>query len=217
MPKETFFNLPDEKRRLIENTAITEFAGRGFDKASVNTIVQNSGIAKGSFYQYFTGKKDLFFYIIMEVAARRKLQYMSPVLKNPEGIDFFIILKELFISGLRFASENPELEKLGMWVVNNTGHPVYNELFNGSEHLSTDIYRQMLSASADRGELRSDIDIKFISFLFPVLLSGTMDYCLKNSCGKKVDGVSEISDEIMKKVDLMIDFLRYGIGKIKMT
>ena len=213
MPKETFFNLPAEKRNLIEDTAISEFASCGYDKASINTIVKNSGIAKGSFYQYFDDKKDLFLHIIIEVAAQRKLRYMSPVLKNPEGIDFFIVLKELYISGLRFASENPELEKLGMWLVNNTNHPVYNDIFTESEHFTTNIYTQMLSAAADRGELRSDIDIEFISYLFPTLISRTMDYCLSNADLGHVNGVSEISDEVMSKVDLMIDFLREGIGR----
>ena len=212
MPKDTFYNLPEEKRKLIEDIAITEFASNGYDKASINTIVQNSGIAKGSFYQYFEDKKDLFLHILVDVASQRKIQYMSPVLMNPEGIDFFIVLKELYISGLRFASENPELEKLGMWLVNNTNHPIYDALFNESEHFTTNIYTQMLTAAAERGELRSDIDIDFIGYLFPTLISRTMDYCLSGMDGGRVTGVSEISDEILKKVDLMIDFLRSGIG-----
>lgn len=213
MPKDTFFNLPEEKRGLIENTAIREFASCGFDKASINTIVCNSGIAKGSFYQYFADKKDLFLHIVINVAAERKLLYMSPVLKNPEGIDFFTILKELFISGLRFAGENPELEKLGLWLTNNTNHPVYKEMMEKAGKFSTSIYTEMLSAAAARGELRSDIDIKFIAHLFPALVSGTMDYCLKAVSGERMTGVSEISDDVMEKVDLMIEFLIDGIGR----
>ena len=212
MPKNTFFNLPEDKRQLIEDTAITEFAKQGYDKASINVIVQNAGIAKGSFYQYFDGKKDLFLHLLISVAAQRKIDYMSPILLNPGNHDFFTILRELFISGLRFASENPELEKIGMWVVNNTNHPVYSELFNESEHFSTKIYSQLISAAVARGELREDIDIDFISYIFPSLISGTMDYCLKNLGGEKINGFSEISGEIMKKVDVMIEFLRDGIG-----
>ena len=49
MPKETFFNLSKDKRALIEKVAIEEFANNGLKAASVNAIVSNASIAKGSF------------------------------------------------------------------------------------------------------------------------------------------------------------------------
>lgn len=212
MPKETFFNLPDEKRELIENISITEFAAKGFDKASVNTIVKNSGIAKGSFYQYFDDKKDLFLHLLMSVAAEKKIKYMSPVLQNPEENDFFTTIRELFISGLKFASEYPELEKLGLWITNNTSHPVYTEFMEKAGKISHNIYEDLLSKAQSRGELSSGFDISYISHLFPALLTSTMDYCLKNSSAKEISGISDISSEVMIKVDLMIDFFKNGIG-----
>ncbi len=49
MPKQTFYNLSEDKRKTLENVAIDEFADNGFDKASINTIVEKSGISKGEF------------------------------------------------------------------------------------------------------------------------------------------------------------------------
>jgi enhancing lycopene biosynthesis protein 2 len=46
-------------------------------------------------------------------------------------------------------------------------------------------------------------------------MADTMDYCLKNSEKKKPAGLSCISDEIMEKVDSMLDFLKHGIGNDK--
>jgi AcrR family transcriptional regulator len=46
MPKQTFFNLPEEKREKIFSAAVDEFAEYGLDNASTNRIVKNSGIAK---------------------------------------------------------------------------------------------------------------------------------------------------------------------------
>ena len=53
MPKDTFFNLPEDKRALICKVALEEFGEYTFDQASINRIVAKAGIAKGSFYQYF--------------------------------------------------------------------------------------------------------------------------------------------------------------------
>ena len=47
MPKETFLNLPDQKRQMIEDAAIDEFAAWGYDNASITRIVEACQIAKG--------------------------------------------------------------------------------------------------------------------------------------------------------------------------
>ena len=50
MPKETFFNLPDDKRRRILDVVIDEFADNDYANVSISRIVARAGIAKGSFY-----------------------------------------------------------------------------------------------------------------------------------------------------------------------
>ena len=40
MPKGTFQNLPEGKKKLIEEKAIHEFAAFGYDKASINRTFQ---------------------------------------------------------------------------------------------------------------------------------------------------------------------------------
>jgi AcrR family transcriptional regulator len=39
MPKDTFLNLPEEKRAHIERVAMEEFADHGYDNASITRIV----------------------------------------------------------------------------------------------------------------------------------------------------------------------------------
>ena len=46
MPKDTFFNLPEDKRTLICHVAIDEFAAHPFDQASINRIVARHGIGE---------------------------------------------------------------------------------------------------------------------------------------------------------------------------
>ena len=60
MPKDTFFNLPTEKRDKIIDAAIEQFAELHYSKVTVDQIVKSAGIPKGSFYQYFENKDDLF-------------------------------------------------------------------------------------------------------------------------------------------------------------
>ena len=96
LPKETFFNLPPDKRERVIDAALDEFAERSYHDARVTAIAENAGIAKGSFYQYFEDKKDLFKYII-GLVADKKLEYINKdMMENMQDYSFFQVLRELY-------------------------------------------------------------------------------------------------------------------------
>lgn len=64
MPYSTFYNLPVEKRQRLMDAVWQEFTQASYMEASINKIIQNAGISRGSFYQYFAGKQDLFSYLL---------------------------------------------------------------------------------------------------------------------------------------------------------
>ena len=64
MPKQTFYNLSNEKRQRLLTAAYDEFSRVSLDEASINVIIQHSDISRGSFYQYFHDKEDLYFYCL---------------------------------------------------------------------------------------------------------------------------------------------------------
>jgi AcrR family transcriptional regulator len=64
MPKATFLNLPADKRERFLALALEEFAEHDYAGASVSRLVARAGIAKGSVYQYFTDKEDLFLHLV---------------------------------------------------------------------------------------------------------------------------------------------------------
>ena len=71
MPKQTFFNLPDDKRQRIIDVVIDEFADNDYANVSISSIVARAGIAKGSFYQYFEDKEDLYGYLVSLIAEKK--------------------------------------------------------------------------------------------------------------------------------------------------
>ena len=64
MPSDTFFRLPEEKRCRLMDAAWEEFTSVRFSDASINRIIRTANIPRGSFYQYFTDKDDLFSYLV---------------------------------------------------------------------------------------------------------------------------------------------------------
>lgn len=64
MPTSTFFRLPEEKRQRLLDAAWEEFSRTSFSDASINQIIHNAHIPRGSFYQYFEDKGELFWYLL---------------------------------------------------------------------------------------------------------------------------------------------------------
>src|SRR5215813_12480608 len=66
MPRPRFNTLPTDKRQRILEAAALEFAGRGFEQASLNRIIETAGISKGAAYYYFDDKADLYATVVRE-------------------------------------------------------------------------------------------------------------------------------------------------------
>lgn len=69
MPSKTFYNLSQEKQQKIIDASKKEFSNNLYQDVSLNQIIKNSNISRGSFYMYFTDKEDLYFYLLNEYKA----------------------------------------------------------------------------------------------------------------------------------------------------
>ncbi|MGG0716992.1 TetR/AcrR family transcriptional regulator [Robertmurraya massiliosenegalensis] len=65
MSQSKFHRLPSEKQVRIVNAAMKQFVQSGYEKASTNEIVKDAQISKGSLFNYFNNKKDLYLYLIV--------------------------------------------------------------------------------------------------------------------------------------------------------
>ena len=64
MPSDTFLRLNDEKKKKLIDASFKEFSLYNFNDVSINRIIKEASISRGSFYMYFVDKKDLYFYLL---------------------------------------------------------------------------------------------------------------------------------------------------------
>ena len=64
MPSDTFLRLNDDKKKKLLEASFKEFSLNNFNDVSINRIIKEAGISRGSFYMYFVDKKDLYFYLL---------------------------------------------------------------------------------------------------------------------------------------------------------
>src|SRR6476620_280359 len=109
MPTRTFHALPAERRERLVREAVREFSERTFAEASLSQIAQRSQIAKGSFYQYFEDKLDLYRWLVVEEAPRHKREFIGA---GGTSGDFWQDFETLVERGMAFLVEHPRLARL---------------------------------------------------------------------------------------------------------
>ena len=82
MPSDTFLRLNDEKKKKLIDASFKEFSLNNFNDASINRIIKEAGISRGSFYMYFEDKKDLYFYLLEQYGEILSNNMKKDLIKN---------------------------------------------------------------------------------------------------------------------------------------
>ncbi|QBD78149.1 TetR/AcrR family transcriptional regulator [Ktedonosporobacter rubrisoli] len=156
MPKKTYFHLSEEKRGRIFDAALQEFATHSFSEASINQIIKNADIPKGSFYQYFANKEDLYLYLLETVAN----EFAEP-LKHEQEIsqeaDVFEVIKLTTREFFELEHIKPEYIEIRMRMEVDT-----NEFIKKIRKASAERYTKLIERDKERGLIKPDADAEII-------------------------------------------------------
>lgn len=160
MPKETFFNISEEKQHRIIEASLDEFADYTFNEAKLSRIIKASKIPRGSFYQYFEDKYDLYKYLF-DIMAEKKLEYMGDLLPNPEKMPFIELFEELYRRGIKFAVSDPRFVKLTKNLMMN--QEVLEKIFGDNLEIAKKFYIGYIETDKKLGRIREDVDTEFLA------------------------------------------------------
>jgi AcrR family transcriptional regulator len=105
--KAQFEEVRQEKRELILGTALEIFATYGYHGASISTIAQHAGIAKGLLYNYFKSKEELL-KAVVNYGFKDFIDIFNPFLTNDLTDDLLTpeMFHELIIKIFKIIKEN---------------------------------------------------------------------------------------------------------------
>jgi len=199
MPKDTFFNLPKEKQEKVLKVAIEEFAKNGYQKCSIQTIADRAGIAKGSMYQYFDSKKELFFYIL-ELGGQEKMKIAAEIMHQNPAQSFFRMMEAMFIVGMRFAVQHQELYRIYQDLQETAPHEIRQEFNSRMESLGKHYYSALIRQAVEKGDVRDDINEDLISFIFYTLLRSFADFLIEKTDINDEDAHNEFIKQFMEVI-----------------
>lgn len=213
MPKETFFNLPVDKRERIIDIALDEFGNFDYQSASISRIVAAAGIAKGSFYQYFVDKEDLYRYLF-DLAGQKKGEFLA---KNPPEphMDIFSYLHWLAERGVEFELAEPKLSQLGYRALNSGGMPP--EFLSSARSMTAEFFKQLIASGKEQGHIDPAVDADLAAFFFNTIFSELGQYMFRRLAADdhgRTGGNEAFfrSDEARAIVAQTINILKSGMG-----
>lgn len=163
MPKETFENLSEAKREIILQACFEEFSNNSYDTASISKIVKKLTISKGSIYQYFNDKKDLYLFLI-ETACKFKMIYIIKNINFREQ-DFYDSVKKLINVSLKFDIEYKEYGSLLSRICSGNNDAFGAETQILIKNLSEGYFLQLIMQAQQRGEVSKEFEPELIVYI----------------------------------------------------
>ena len=212
MPKDTFFNLPMEKQDKVMRSAISEIIKCGFEKANVGNIAKNAGVAKGSIYQYFENKRELFLFSVkwsMELLLKKYDKFITIKDKDLDVFEFFYQNSKESLIQMR---EERELVIFVQDVFLGKYSSLTDESMAYMIKLSDEYLLNLIRDGKNNGSIRKDIDDKILSLFITGVSFRIKEYLMNKarSLGEDiVDGGFEVYESEIKA---MIELLKNGMG-----
>lgn len=217
MPKATFFHLPQQKRELIEKVAVEEFANHSLQSVSVNAIVNNAGIAKGSFYQYFEGLKDLHDHIL-KMIRDCKLELISSLPQPDNSLDTFGYLQRLLQIDLAFELKYPLLSRVERR--HNFENPVTSSIdpVTGQRLSGDGRFHAFLSQGILHNDIATWVDTDLAAYLLELISRWLSPYLLERleqDSGEPVKPDLDVSSDphLLDLLQNLMDILMAGIAR----
>jgi AcrR family transcriptional regulator len=211
MPKQTFLNLPQEKRETVMNAAVEEFAEYGLENASTNRIVKTSGIAKGSFYQYFEDKQDVFMYLLSEI-ERRKMDFFKDRHPPSNNMDTFQYFRWMVKTGMEFGLAHPRMIQAVWRVLLGEGF-YYGKNLAGYRKKTIQALTTMIKQAMQRGEVDPSVDVELAVMIMETWSNVISTYVL-NEGMKQRDVLKWMrSSKTQETIDKLLYVMEYGLRK----
>jgi TetR/AcrR family transcriptional regulator len=198
-----FLNLNLAKQEKILDAAISEFANKGFDKASTNEIVKKAGISKGILFHYFKNKKNLFIFVYDYAMELCMDEFFKKV--DEEERDIFIKLRQIASFKLELMYKYPMIFKFFEVAVGEECNEVKSEIEERNKKLIESNYSKVFN-NIDASKFRDGVDVSRAMNIILWTLEGLGASELKKAkttVSKRVD-----YEKVFSEMDIYIDIFK---------
>ncbi|MGE2719251.1 TetR/AcrR family transcriptional regulator [Mycolicibacterium celeriflavum] len=171
MPTVTWARVDPSRRAAVIEAAEAEFGAHGYSQGSLNVIARRAGVAKGSLFQYFADKRDLYAYIA-DLGSQRVRSYMEDRIRELDpSRPFFEFLTDLLDAWVGYYAEHPQdraLHAASSFEIDTDARVSVHTVIH--RHY-LEVLRPLVRDAHERGDLRADCDtdalLSLLLMIFP--------------------------------------------------
>ncbi len=186
----------DERLTEFLDTAQQLFFQKGYEKTSVNDIIEHIGVAKGTFYHYFKSKVDLLDKLVERFTEKAFL--LGRELVQREDMDAIHKLNAFFITIRDFKIENLELMKVLMKVLYRDENLLLrHKMFKYTIYLLTPEFAKIIRQGMEEGCFKPPDDLETARLIFGMSLNLSEEIvALLLDWEEKPDNIEEIEKKM---------------------
>jgi len=211
LPKRTFNRLADAKKERVMRAAIEEFQARGFENAKIEMIAQNAGVAKGSIYQYFEDKKELFLYSVtwgLEYFMQ-EIDRQTP-LREMDVYDYFLAgSRERF----ELLKREPLLVAFSLDIFTGKFGSLAREANRELYKIGEEYELRLIENGQRKGTVREDLDNRTLLLFFQGVTEKFNLEIMEKAKGFDYDPTEEQYREIENLLKDLVSLLKQGMGR----
>ncbi len=151
-----FMNLEPERRNVMLNAALKEFAEKGFDDASTNIIAKESGISKPLMFHYVNNKKDFFLFLYDYCLEFLEKEYFNRI--DLQEKDIFKRLRQTCLLKIQVMQKYPWIFDFVRVAVLTDSKTVNEELKKKRKMVETKSFERFYG-DIDTSCFRSELDV----------------------------------------------------------
>ncbi|MFT8315787.1 MAG: TetR/AcrR family transcriptional regulator [Clostridium sp.] len=152
-----FMNLEPEKREVIINAALEEFAQKGYKNASTNEIVKKANISKGLLFHYFSNKKKLFLFLYDYSKDVFLNEFYNKM--NYDETDIIKRWRQIVLLKMELIQKYPVLYDFILASAVEDSKEIKQELENQMKNVLEDSYKRLFN-NIDTSRFKAGMDIK---------------------------------------------------------
>ena len=173
MPTVTWARVDPGRRAAVIEAAESEFGAHGFSGGSLNVIARRAGVAKGSLFQYFADKRDLYAFIA-DIGSQRVRSYMEDLIRELDPArPFFEFLTDLLDAWVAYYAEHPRERALHAAATLEVDTEARISVRSVIHRHYLEVLRPLVNRAQTRGDLRADADtdvlLSLLLLIFPHL------------------------------------------------
>lgn len=164
----------DKKKKEILASALACFARKGFESTTIDDIVSHSGISKGSIYNYFSSKDDIYLELVRNETQEISSDLTIKLADFPTALEKINYLFDVYLA------MNPFEEKYAEEIIVHYEFKIYssrnkevNKILNQRRHeFFINFIETILSDGQSTGEINECINPKIYADIFWSMLDG---------------------------------------------